>query len=331
MEHTLQQKMNVKRVKIIHTIITTGVLVLSFCTKTSFPYVLLGKEERSFDPFSSSVTPSATASASTTETPSDLNWDHPPHHPHHHPHHHRHAPSHSHSIHPKFMKWSCFSGCPSEGESIEDAAAREALEESLGVLNFSSTNTSSETDSSHSFSEPLRTDTFQQKIKELSHSLKHGDYLYKIECYFHFPPTEQEMIDSKINVSDEEYKDTVFVIQKKKVCYVKQCHWKPSYPIMFERIREQIMSCHQKSLSQWSSLPHWLQNHPSLIKDYSTNRILVKKEFVEKHGLAYFSFPCLLESLQNNGRFKNFKFVKSFLSVFTAFIKALCKDINYTI
>ena len=142
-------------------------------------------------------------------------------------------------------KWSDFGGGVAfEDRDAEQTAAREFVEETLGMVKFCDQDTL-----------PLTTHT------DITNQLKRGNYMFKI---------------------------TQGTTLRKFVMYVKQIPWDPECTYRFSDMRSRLTRPRE-------------ENAPALVHPAIDGRTSVKKEYLEKKLLSFFSIPQLRHSVNHDG------------------------------
>jgi len=112
-------------------------------------------------------------------------------------------------------------------------------------------------------------------------------------------------------------------LQRLRVCYVKYLPWQAELPERFAQTYEALhrlrtLPTLERQLHYYQGLSPELQTHPALRierhEDGRIVRLVVRKEWLEKQQMAWWSLPRLKQALKNGGRYKRHVFRYGFLS-----------------
>lgn len=210
-------------------------------------------------------------------------------------------------------RWSDFGGCVKllNKENEQDCAAREFVEESLGVVHLTE---------SH-LTDPYDTKTNIESFERVNRMLDEKQYTYRIE---YITSNNQAAIPNNS------------VIRKCRTCYLKRIPWQPHLPQVFNTVRSYLerlnelssinanVSENQPLQQYWESLPEWLQSHPAIVVTYNAlviATITVNSDWLEKQQIMWWSLPRLHTVLKNNGRYKKDYFRHGFLPILSIILE----------
>lgn len=194
-------------------------------------------------------------------------------------------------------RWSDFGGTVKANEDEMMCAAREFVEETMGIVL---------PDVAMDLNNPSTVD-----VAHMHQQLQDKSYLYRVECI------------------TEAVKNTHTHVRKSKICYLKRIPWQPHLPEVFRLVnstlrRLSILSTPNSQLdfneplqTFWLSMPTWLQTHPAVNVTRENDKILtvsVNPEWLEKQQIGWWSLPRLRAVIKNGGRFKKQMFRYGFLS-----------------
>lgn len=212
-------------------------------------------------------------------------------------------------------RWCSFEGGPKEHESPVYTAAREFVEETMGIVPI------------------LNNDQPFTRIEDAITMIEHQEYTYSIRTVIN-------------ETNDPRYRLT----------FVKRIPWLPELPEKFARYRNLLMNLQRKlqiyrtltqdnsqeRFEQWNCIVEhynryidFLRGHPALTLFNSNNSEIpdvqdmhVNMDFLEKDYIMLWSIPRLMKVLQQKGRYRGFRFRRSFLPTLGVLLKRLKKDYN---
>ena len=185
-------------------------------------------------------------------------------------------------------RWSDFGGKIEPDETETHAAAREFLEESLGVIQLSE--------------KKLPPYPSNETLEEIQTMLDQQVYTFRVLA--RIPHTNRPIW---------------------RACYVKRIPWQPNIPRVFKKTREKLHFLHglekkgktKELMNYYRSMPHWVHHHPAIETQYSSTGVLssvhVRSSWLEKQQIRWWSLPQLYYVVQNKGRYKKSQFRMGFL------------------
>jgi hypothetical protein len=246
-------------------------------------------------------------------------------------------------------RWSDFGGCKHAAESDEGCAAREMMEETLGLVCVSpqcldyfrwSDNPSDITNATNDCSDELCLPTiFQTSYQQIiTEQLRQRQFACRI-CIDVAHPNHLKPPQSDWSAAADT--DTSAVLNnplppKHRVCYLKKIPWQPNLPRLFittvkylNRLAK-LSSAKQRVMYFETGLPKKLWHHPALLKYYEVDEdgdhlvdVCVHGQWLEKQQMAWWSIPRLKNVIRSGGKYKNVRFRHGVLSTLSVAIEQI--------
>ena len=214
-------------------------------------------------------------------------------------------------------KWSDFGGCLDDGETEIEGAAREFVEESMGIVPFPQEDLAD-----------LRVVPPFMKPEYVGRVLEKKKFTFRVAM---------DVSDRRgFQVPVDPTQTPRAPVRKLRVCYVKRIPWLPDLPERFDQVRDcidRIKNLVQdnfmtEAIQYYHSLSMEMQNHPALTiardQQGKISSLSVNPDFCEKQQIGWWSLHRLRSVLKNGGSYKSkFCFRIGFLSTLAVVIEQL--------
>jgi hypothetical protein len=201
-------------------------------------------------------------------------------------------------------KWCDFGGSLQPQETEEQGAAREFVEESMGVVSLAMEDYGVIMDSTPP--------SFFTQIDKVTRVLEEKKYTFRLSVGVKKPNAVPQSPSTPTLQPDLplEPPPTTNKQNRTRVCYVKRIPWQPDLPEKFDQLRQVLVYLHDLALENQSlardyylTLASGLQQHPSILvtrdPDKKITRITVQEEYLEKQQLGWWSLPRLKTIMRN--------------------------------
>lgn len=189
-------------------------------------------------------------------------------------------------------RWSDFGGAVHDGESDVQCASREFVEETMGLVHLT-----------HNNADADESTCYYTQAQDTEAILRQDNFTLRISL-----DTNTDRVVSACPVNEDEP-------QRLRVCYLKRIPWQPDLPDKFDHLKHFLDALAgveedtPRAVAYYHSMPHHIQTHPAVVVTRDANNtvcgVSVRREYLEKQQIGWWSLARLETILDNGGIYKN--------------------------